>query len=296
MTQIVPIAKKAEMMRAFFDARKGEIGRALARVGVTPDRILRAVFTSAQKNPELYNCTPESTYKAVLLAAQAGLMPDGVTQQAHLIPRWNRKRKDANGDKLPEAQECNLQIGYRGYLTLCRRSGDVNVIDALLVRAGDEFYVEDGVPHHKPMCRDGFPTMNDAEGKERPILGVWAKAQFKSGGTSYDWMSRDEIEALRRRSSAGGLGWDTDYGEMAKKTVLRRICKRLPQSEDAARLLELDAQAEAGVPQEIDIPVPPEDVDAMPRADAVVTDATPKSATPYADETRGKLDEDPDWR
>ena len=272
MTEIVPIAKKAEQMRVFFDKRKGEIGRALARVGVTPDRIIRAVFTAAQKNPELYNCTPDSTYKAVLLAAQAGLMPDGVTQQAHLIPRWNRKRKDANCNKLPEAQECNLQIGYRGYLTLCRRSGDVNVIDAFLVRAGDEFTVEDGIPHHKPLCRDGFPALNDADGKERPIVGVWAKAKFKSGEASYDWMSRDEIEALRRRSAAGGQAWDTDYGEMCKKTILRRICKRLPQSEDAARLLELDAQAEAGTPQEIDIPVPPEDVNSIPRADAVVSD------------------------
>ena len=62
--------------------------------------------------------------------------------------------------------------------------------------------------------------------------------------------------------------------------ILRRICKRLPQSEDAARLLELDAQAEAGVPQEINIPVPPEDVDAMPRADAVVTDAPQEPAKP----------------
>ena len=278
MGEIVPIAVKANQMRKFFEERKGEIGTALARVGVNPDRIIRAVFTSAQKNPDLYNCTLESTYKAVLLSAQAGLVPDGVTQQAHLIPRKNSKKGNA--------LECNLQIGYRGYLTLCRRSGDVEDITPVLVRDGDTLDLVDGMVHHVAWKNaKGYPSVTDNEGKVREIVGAWAKAKWKSGSESHEWMDISEIERLRVRANANGPAWDTDYGEMCKKTVMRRLCKRLPQSEDAARLLELDAQAEGGHPQNIaDIRVP--GVDEAKPVEATVTDAPPTMDEFDAEESR----------
>lgn len=279
MSQIVPVAQKAAQMRVFFEKRKNEIGAALARVGITPDRIIRALFTSAQKNPLLYDCTPESTYKAILLSAQGGLLPDGITQQAHLIPRRNTKKG---------VMECNLQIGYRGYLTLCRRSGDVDVIAAYVVRSGDTFSVKNGVPAHEPLTRNGFPCVTEADGTtERMVVGVWARAVFKSGAIDYEWMSRDELDAIRRRGQTGDkvTPWDTDFSEMAKKTVLRRLCKRLPQSEDAARLLELDAQAEGGAHQnldEFDVPVP---------VDATVSNTPPEDNAKPGDSIEPEDDE-----
>jgi len=254
MGQIIPLKEKAANMRAFFEGRKNEIGNALARVGITPDRIIRAVFTSAQKNPKLYECEIATVYKAVLLAAQAGLMPDGITQQAHLIPRMNRKR---------DIMECNLQIGYRGYLALCRRSGDVSVIKGTLVRAGDKFRELRGTDdriEHEPLS-----TILDAEGKPREVTHAYAIAKFKDGAVDFEVMPIEEIEALRKRSGAYDDGpWATDYGEMCKKTVMRRLCKRLPQNEDAARLLELDAQAEGGISQELGNVTVPDVEDAIP--------------------------------
>jgi len=268
MTQMMTLAEKQQRMVKFFEARKGAIGQALARVGVTPDRMNRALFTAAQKTPDLAECSMPSLYKAVLLAAQAGLMPDGVTQQAHLIPRRNGKK----GGIL----EANLQIGYRGYLTLCRRSGDVDAIDAYLVRKGDKLSIKDGVIEHEDWANaDGYPSSLDDNGKERPIVGVWAKAKFKSGNESREWMSIAEVEALRRRSGAQGQAWETDYGEMVKKTMIRRHAKRLPQSEDMARLLELDAQADTGEPQTFDVPgVSDEPI----QTEAEVRDAEPAPA------------------
>jgi recombinational DNA repair protein RecT len=40
---------------------------------------------------------------------------------------------------------------------------------------------------------------------------------------------------------------------MAKKTALRRLCKLLPTSPELARAVTLDEQAEASVPQQLDI-------------------------------------------
>jgi hypothetical protein len=38
--------------------------------------------------------------------------------------------------------------------------------------------------------------------------------------------------------------WNTDYEAMAKKTVIRRLCKYLPKSTDLSRALYIDEQAD----------------------------------------------------
>lgn len=256
-TQIAPLKERATQMRDFFTARKPFIELALARAGVTADRIIQALFTAAQKTPDLYRCTPQSVYKAMLLSAQSGLIPDGVTQHAHLIPR---KNKDGN-------LECNIQLGYRGLLVLCRRSGQITVVKATLVRKGDKFkpyYGTEDRIEHEPL-----DDINDADGKERPITHCYAVATFKEGHKDFELMSISEVESLRNKSKAYSPAWKDHYGEMVKKTVLRRLAKRLPQSEDLPRLLELDSQAEEGVPQGLGdmdgvLDLPPESVDSRP--------------------------------
>lgn len=254
-TEIVPIQKRMTDMRAYFKARETEIGVALARVGITPQRILRAVFTAAQKNPDLYGCELPSIYKSVLLCAQAGLIPDGVTQQAHLIPFKNKKRG---------VTECQLLIGYRGMLTLVRRSGEVDAIWSCVVREKDEFSYSRGTEQTiKHVPYRGV----DGGG----LVACYAVARFKTGGTDFEIMEGWEVNLVRNRSGAKDDGpWVTDTAEMWRKTVLRRLCKRLPQSEDAARLIELDARAMSGAPQEDDVPLV---------ADAEVTDTTTGEVT-----------------
>jgi len=236
--EIIPLAKRAADMREFFKAREGDIGMALARVGITPQRIVRAVFTAAQKNPALYECEIGSIYKSVLLCAQAGLIPDGVTQQAHLIP-YNDKKK---------GKVCNLVIGYRGMLTLVRRGGEIDAVWSCIVREKDVFSYSRGteqtIRHEPHRGSDG--------GK---LVACYAVAKFKGGNTDFEVMEAWEVDLVRSRSAAKDEGpWVTDTAEMWKKTVLRRLCKRLPQSEDAAKLLELDARGSAGMTQD-DIPV-----------------------------------------
>lgn len=273
-TEMQTLAKSATTMRGYFEKRKDIINMSLARAGITSDRVIQALFTAGQKTPDLFRCTPQSAYKAILLAAQSGLIPDGVTQHAHLIPRKNKRGE----------LECNLQIGYRGYLVLCRRSGQITVIRATLVRKGDKFKEYKGTDErieHEPL-----DDIYDAAGKERPITHCYAVATFKEGHKDFEVMPVSEVEALRKRSKAFGPAWDSDYGEMCKKTVLRRLCKRLPQSEDMPRLLELDTQAEMGIPQELGqeegvIDITPESVASAPAAEAPTPAPTPKP-TPAA--------------
>lgn len=274
MGEIVPIEKQANDMRAFFKARKGAIQMALAKAGITADRVMAALWTSAEKTPQLWRCEVRTVYKAMLLSAQSGLIPDGITQHAHLIPRMNNKRKDENGKPLPPALECNLQIGYRGLLVLVRRSGQVGVVKATLVRKGDKFKVYRGTEdriEHEPLDSETYIDEATGETKPRPITHAYCIAKFTNGQVDFEDMDINAIEALRQRAKADGPAWESDYGEMVKKTVLRRLCKRLPQSEDMAKLLEIDAAHEIGETQKIDIPVPP--------PDAGIASAKPADAT-----------------
>jgi hypothetical protein len=63
----------------------------------------------------------------------------------------------------------------------------------------------------------------------------------KDGTEEFDVMSTEEIETVRRRSPAADDGpWVTDWREMAKKTVFRRLSKILTLSPELVELLEHD--------------------------------------------------------
>lgn len=57
-------------------------------------------------------------------------------------------------------------------------------------------------------------------------------------------MSLDDVEKVRRSSRAGSFGpWKDWWDEMAKKTVIRRISKRLPSSADVDAVMQADLEA-----------------------------------------------------
>ncbi len=70
-------------------------------------------------------------------------------------------------------------------------------------------------------------------------------------------MSIHEVEAIRKRASKGKRSspWDTDFAEMAKKTVLRRLCKVLALSPQTQRAVALDDLADAGIDQKLETEV-----------------------------------------
>jgi recombination protein RecT len=54
-------------------------------------------------------------------------------------------------------------------------------------------------------------------------------------------MSVEDVNAIRARSRSGNSGpWQTDFAEMAKKTVVRRHSKRLPLSTDIDGMIKED--------------------------------------------------------
>ena len=106
------------------------------------------------------------------------------------------------------------------------------------MREGDEF--EEIIDHGEPSINFKAVPFNNA-----PAIGVFAVCQYKDGGMVYEVMSRDDVEQCRKSSKAkNSPAWNQFWPEMAKKTVLRRLCKNLSIDMDAKAAEAFDAGME----------------------------------------------------
>lgn len=223
------IAKRGQpTVLAMLDRYKDQIARALPR-HMSVDRMVRIVMTEIRRTPQLLEADPASLFGAVIQAAQLGLEP-GVNGQAHLVPFRNGRTGRIEAQFIP---------GYKGLMDLARRSGKVRTITARVVREGDLFEYALGT--------DEFIRHVPRSGPDAEVVAAYAVAVLEDGTKQVEVMLREEIDRIRQRSKAASSGpWVTDYEEMARKTVVRRICKYLPASVELATAVALDEAAEGG--------------------------------------------------
>ena len=72
----------------------------------------------------------------------------------------------------------------------------------------------------------------DPDREDKPVVHAYAIATIKGGGAYVERMSLKQLERIRQSSKAtrADAPWNTHREEMQKKTVLRRLFKRLPVS------------------------------------------------------------------
>ena len=213
---IQPQAKRPmnpyQNIQDLFKRMAPEIDKVLPK-HIKSDHLLRVALTEIRKNPKLLECSSQSLLGALMLAAQLGLEP-GILGHAYLIPYYNSKTRST---------EVQFQIGYKGYIDLVRRSGELQTLDVHEVCRNDVFEYEYGLTP-KLMHRPALENRGD------PYC-YYAIAKLKDGGFSYLVMSVQDIEKFRKRSKSPDYGpWVTDYDAMAKKTVIKQLAKYLPLS------------------------------------------------------------------
>lgn len=194
--------------------------------GVDASKFLRQVVTAFEKIPKLADCDETSIKLAFLNVAGLGLDPSGMTGEAYVLP--------FKGKATPV-------IAARGYISLALRSGAVLSIDHGVVCEGDEFDFEQGSKpfvHHKRT----FKNRGDA-------FCWYAVATLPSGAQLVELMSLGEIERIAQLSPSGKSGpWGNHFDEMGRKTVLRRLCKRIPWNGDiAAKMTEAHIAEDAEI-------------------------------------------------
>lgn len=235
------MAKSTRMDRDAVDRPKLDVKQLLERYApqimqvaprvVTPERMMRLLYTAVARVPELAECSAVSLIGSFLEVASLGLEV-GVAGQAWILPFWSSRKN---------CKEATLIVGYRGFCTLMWRSELIASVEAEVVREGDFFEWQKGTA--------GF--LRHMRGKETEygeVTDVYAIIRTtKPGGIIWDVMSRDDVDRIRSRSRAKDSGpWVTDYEEMAKKTLLRRVAKLAPISIEGHRAIDLDEAGERG--------------------------------------------------
>jgi recombination protein RecT len=183
-------------------------------------------------------------------AAQDGLLLDG--REAGLSVYNDRQNGGQTVAYLP-------MVG--GILKKIRQSGEISSVRAHVVYEGDEFEYELG-DDERIVHR---PSLTAQGGK---IVAAYAIAKFKDGDIQREVMSSAQIKRIA--SKATGIGkrcWESDEGEMSKKTVIKRLGKRLPSSNDLQQVFENEADLGQPVAQ---VSVT-EDAAAQPQLAAPVT-------------------------
>lgn len=174
---------------------------------LSTDTLKAQALLAIAREPKLLKCSQFSFLESLTKAAELGLRPGGLQNECHLIPYGTK---------------AELIIGTRGLCELARRSGKISKIECHVVYSKDDFSLEYGTEQqikHRPCL-----TADRGE-----IVGAYSVAILTDATQQTEFMSKAEIDNIRKRSPSGSNGpWKTDYPEMARKTVLRRICKYLP--------------------------------------------------------------------
>lgn len=197
------------------DRVKEQIALAIPK-HMTADRMLRVALTTVNTTPKLLECDPASVLSAIMKCAACGLEPDG--RNAHLIPF---------------GKSCQLIFDWKGLVALAERNG-VECIYADKVCDKDDFsaWVEDGGKKLEHSINWREPRGN--------AYCYYASCR-RNGRLDYEVMVRDEVEGIRKRSRAANNGpWVTDFDEMGKKTVIRRMSKRWDISPELKAALDQD--------------------------------------------------------
>ncbi len=214
-----------------FDALKAQLTerrdefRAILPPHCTLDRFYGILITAVIKNNELLNADRASFFLAARFAAQDGLLPDG-RDAAFVI--YSTKQKD--GTYKPAVQYMPM---IAGIFKKMRNTGELSTISAHVVYENDEFDYclgdEEYIKHKPQMANRGKP------------ICAYAIAKTKDGAIYREVMGVADIETIRSKSKSKAFGpWVDFWDEMARKTIIRRLSKRLPMSVELEQVIQRD--------------------------------------------------------
>lgn len=187
------------------------------------------------KNSYLAIATQKSILESVLNIAQIGLTLNPAMKLAYLVPR-----------RVNNEVVCCLEPSYQGICKLVTDTGSVKNIYSQLVYENDIFEQILGTENtivHKPKL-----------GNRGAIVGIYAVAILADNRKQVEVMDKPSIDEIRdysesyksfKAGKAKSCIWEDNYEEMARKTVIKRLCKYLPKTNNWERIstaIELDNQ------------------------------------------------------
>lgn len=203
-----------EKMRKRFDELLGQR---------TP-QFLSSLVSMINDNKDLQEAfyqSPMSVIKSALQAASYDLPIDPALGYAYIVP-FNNSYKDENGN-WQKKKQATFVPGYKGLQQLCLRTGAYKCVpDAVDVREGEL------VSYNRLTGEAVFNWIEDEDEREElPIIGFAGYFKLLNGAEKTIYMTRKQIEKHERKNRKGQSmtkGWRENWDEMARKTVIRRLC------------------------------------------------------------------------
>jgi recombination protein RecT len=198
------------------------------------ETLTRVALTAVQKNEALMKVSAGSILQACMDCAAYGLVPNSMTNEAHLVPFGN---------------SCVLVVGYKGLIKLATNTGLVSAVKVRKVFENDFFKYELGlndILEHKPA------TSNPGK-----FIGCYAVVVFTDGTQDFRYVSKEEGLAHGKRFSKNfgskSSTWKLDEEAMICKTAVRMVLKYVPsspenlkRSEALSRAITSDERMESG--------------------------------------------------
>jgi recombination protein RecT len=179
-------------------------------LGTKAQGFIASVISSVNSSDLLKNATNESIYSAALMAATLDLPVNQNLGFAYFIPFNNRKTNK---------QECQFQIGYKGFIQLAMRSGQFKTISATPI-------YENQLVSENPLT--GF--VFDFSKKGQNVIGYAAYFSLINGFEKTLYMSVEELKkhgVAYSQTFKKGFGlWNDNFDAMAQKTVIKLLLSK----------------------------------------------------------------------
>ena len=185
------------------------------------ERFAKMALIALSKNEKLAQAPWALLLLELVSCARMGLIPDG--NEATITTFWNKKKGINQPQLMPMIQ---------GLMKIAERSEKVKSIAAHLVYSNEVFWIKrdyEGMKFEHESCLTG---------DRGDCIGVYAVAYMRDAPTEIEFMNKDEVEVVRAKAISGA--WGAFWGEMAKKTVMRRLIKRLPKNPHLDEFVEVD--------------------------------------------------------
>jgi len=218
------IARELKTHGDFLQARLQRLSQWVT-AGLRPEALIRFALLDLQQSEKLRQCDPASIYLALLACAQTGLEPGALKGEAYLVPF---------------ARRAQFMAGYKGMIKMARRSREVRSLGAEVVRERDAFELMLGSEPriiHKPLIGD-----------RGLVIGAYSVAGLAHGAKELEWMDATELDKIKRVAEQRGKSpaWKDWESEMQRKSVIRRLCKRLPLGQDYLVATAIEQRTEDG--------------------------------------------------
>jgi recombination protein RecT len=176
-------------------------------------------FTTSSQRDKLEKCKIETFFRSVIEAASYGYALDG----KHAYP-------------IPYGNEITCSFDYKALVTCARRAGSIRDARFQVVHKNDEFdwYEENGSVKYR------FRIAED-ESNRGEIRGAYAVVILPDGTTRFEYMSRSELDKIRRSSkSPDSPAWKNWIDRMFGKAVLKRALQGLDLDLSVEQMIDQD--------------------------------------------------------